>query len=126
MQHLNPLARVRGLGSAKNGTHHWWAQRLTALALVPLGILFVCAVIAMTGGTYEEARAAMSHPVIAAIWVLFLISMFHHAQLGLQVVLEDYLHDEVIKFASVIVMKFVVILLGAVCVLAVLRAALGS
>lgn len=121
-----PLARVRGLGSAKNGTAHWWAQRLTALALVPLGLLFVCAAISMTAGSYAQARLAMSHPVIAALWVLFLVSLFHHAQLGLQVILEDYIHDERAKFASVIAMKFLLILLGTISVLAVLRAALGS
>ena len=126
MKHLNPLARVRGLGSAKNGTHHWWAQRLTALALVPLGLLFVVAVIVMSGSSYDEARAALAHPVMTALWVVFLVTLFHHAQLGLQVVLEDYIHDEALKFASIIVMKFVVVLLGAICVIAVLRAAFGS
>ncbi len=126
MRLTTPLARVRGLGSAKDGTKHWWAQRLTAIALVPLTVFFAIAVISMTGGGYTEAKAIMGHPVVCALWILFLIALFHHAQLGLQVVLEDYLHDEAIKFASIIVMKFAIVLLGTICVVSVLRAAFGS
>ncbi|MGK0172196.1 MAG: succinate dehydrogenase / fumarate reductase membrane anchor subunit [Gammaproteobacteria bacterium] len=126
MSQLTPLARVRGLGSAKSGTHHWWAQRLTALALIPLGLFFCGAVIVITAGTYAEAKAAISHPVMCALWVMFLVSLTYHAQLGLQVVIEDYLPDERIKFAASIAMKFALFLLGMISVIAVLRAALGS
>lgn len=126
MRLTTPLARARGHGSAKDGTAHWWAQRLTALGLLPLGICFVIAVIVMTNGTYSEARAAMGHPGVCALWLLFLIALFHHAQLGLQVIIEDYVHSEALKFTSVVAMKFSVLLLGAICIFSVLRAALGS
>ena len=126
MRLTTPLALVRGLGSAKDGTKHWWAQRLSAVALVPLTIFFIIAVISMTAGSYADAKAAMAHPVICALWVLFLIALFHHAQLGLQVVLEDYVHNEVLKFTSIIIMKLVIVLLGTICVISILRTAFGS
>ncbi|MCZ6509344.1 MAG: succinate dehydrogenase, hydrophobic membrane anchor protein, partial [Alphaproteobacteria bacterium] len=86
----SPLGRARGLGSAKSGTQHWWAQRLTAIALVPLTIWFVIAMVAATGSDYTTARAFIGNPVTAVLLVLLIVATFHHAQLGLQVVIEDY------------------------------------
>lgn len=121
-----PLGRVRGLGSAKTGLHHWWAQRITAVALVPLSIWFVGVVIAMVNGEYESARAWVSGPVVAAIWVAFLAAMFHHAQLGMQVVIEDYVHDEAVKLGAIIAMKLVFVIVALISIIAVLRIALGN
>ncbi|MCH9672072.1 MAG: succinate dehydrogenase, hydrophobic membrane anchor protein [Gammaproteobacteria bacterium] len=121
-----PLGRVRGLGSAKTGLHHWWAQRLTAVALVPLTLWFVGVTIAMVNGDYDSARAWVSGPFVAAIWVLFLVALFHHAQLGMQVIIEDYVHDEAFKLTALILMKLIFAIVGLVAVIAVLRIALGS
>ena len=126
MRLTTPLARARGSGSAKDGTHHWWAQRITAVALVPLSVWLVAALIGLVSGDYETARVAMGNPVNAALWILFIACAFHHGQLGLQVVIEDYLHDERSKIASIIAVKLLAVLLGTICILAVLRAAIGS
>lgn len=101
----NPLGRVRGLGSAKSGSHHWWAQRLTAVALVPLTLWFVYSVLALAGGDHAAAVTWLARPVNAILMVLLVIASFHHLQLGLQVVIEDYIHNEPLKVASIVIMK---------------------
>ena len=122
----SPLARIRGLGSARNGTGHWWAQRVTALALVPLVIWFVVSVIGIAGAGYVEFVVWLSSPSVAAMMILLIVATFHHAQLGLQVVIEDYVHDEAMKLPALLIMKAVVILLGLTGVLAVLKIAVGG
>lgn len=105
-----PLARVLGKGSAKEGVEHWWWQRLTAVALVPLGIWFVIAVISLVGADYAAARAWITAPLNIALLVAFTASLLYHAQLGLQVVIEDYVHNEAWKLAGLIAVKFLAIL----------------
>ena len=126
MRYRTALSVVRGAGAAKDGTRHWWAQRLTAVALVPLGIGFVAVMIALVGGEYAAARAALAHPVAAALWILFTVALFHHAQLGLQVVVEDYVHSRGLKIASIVAVKFAALALGAICVVSILRVSVGS
>ena len=126
MRYRTTLSVVRGAGAAKDGTRHWWAQRLTALALIPLGVTFAVTAIAFAGSDYEGARAAFAHPLAAASWILFAAALFHHAHLGLQVVLEDYVHSTVLKVAGVVVVKFAAIALGAASVVAILRISIGS
>jgi succinate dehydrogenase / fumarate reductase membrane anchor subunit len=126
MRYRTALSVVRGSGAAKDGTRHWWAQRLTAVALIPLGIGFVAMMIALVGSNYEGARAALAHPVVAALWILFTVALFHHAQLGLQVVLEDYVHSRGLKIAAIIAVKFAAMALGATCIVSVLRVSAGS
>ena len=121
-----PLGRVRGLGSAKNGVHHWWAQRLTAIALIPLGIWIVATALYLLSGDYAAARETLSGPITAAVWILSLVALFHHAQLGAQVILEDYVHHEGLKFGSIIVMKLVFAALALIAIISVLRITLGS
>ena len=121
-----PLGRVRGLGSAKTGLHHWWGQRLSALALIPLGLWFVTVTICLLNSDYASAREGLSGPVMATVWVLFLAVLFYHAQLGMQVVLEDYLHCKGMKIGAVILMKLIFIVLGLISIIAVLRIALGN
>jgi succinate dehydrogenase / fumarate reductase membrane anchor subunit len=116
----SPLARVRGLGSAKDGTGHWWAQRLTALALVPLTLWFVAAVIGHVGASYEEVRAWIGQPVTGGLFLLLIGATFYHAALGVQVVIEDYVHNEWAKLASLLAMKATLLLLGLAAALAVL------
>lgn len=105
-----PLARALGLGSAKSGVEHWWHQRLTALALVPLGIWFVIAVISLVGADYGEARAWVTAPFNMVLLIAFTVALLHHAQLGLQVVIEDYVHNEAWKLAGLLVIKFLAVL----------------
>ena len=126
MRYRTALSVVRGAGAAKDGTRHWWAQRLTAVALVPLGIGFVAVMIALVGSGYDAARAALAHPVAAALWILFTVALFHHAQLGLQVVVEDYVYSRGLKIASIVAVKFAALALGAICVVSILRVSVGS
>lgn len=105
-----PLARALGLGSAKTGVEHWWHQRLTAVALVPLGIWFVIAVISLVGADYGEARAWVTAPFNMVLLIAFTVALLHHAQLGLQVVIEDYVHNEAWKLAGLLAIKFLAVL----------------
>jgi succinate dehydrogenase / fumarate reductase membrane anchor subunit len=126
MDTRSPIARVRGLGSAKEGAQHWWAQRLTALALVPLSVWFVAGVVALTGASHAEAAAWIAHPLNATLMILTLGLTFHHGQLGLQVVIEDYVHAEGPKLALLIVVKLLALALAVAGALAVLRLMLGG
>jgi succinate dehydrogenase / fumarate reductase membrane anchor subunit len=100
-----PLSRVLGLGSAKEGVEHWWWQRLTALALVPLGIWFVVVVISMVGADYATARTWVAQPVNMVLLIAFVAALLHHGQLGLQVVIEDYVHREAWKLTLLLAVK---------------------
>ena len=126
MSMRTPLGRIRGLGSAKDGTGHWWAQRVTALALVPLTVWFVASVIGMAGADHASFVAWIASPLVAGLMILLIVATFHHAQLGLQVVIEDYVHDEGIKVGALLVMKAAAVLLGLTGVLAVLKIAVGG
>jgi|TARA_E500000331_G_scaffold70827_1_gene65571 succinate dehydrogenase / fumarate reductase membrane anchor subunit len=121
----SPLGKVRGLGSAKEGVAHWWAQRMTAVALVPLLIWFVASVCAMTGADYDAVRAWIATPMVAVLLVLLTLAVFHHAQLGLQVVLEDYVHTEWLKIASIAIVKFAAIGLSVATIFSIVKIALG-
>jgi succinate dehydrogenase / fumarate reductase membrane anchor subunit len=121
-----PLKNVRGLGSAKEGTHHFWWQRLTAIALVPLLVWVVIAGMAATLSDYESARAMVGHPVSAVLAICTIVTLFHHAQLGLQVVIEDYIHQEWLKITALLAVKFLAVVFALLGVIAVLRIAVGS
>lgn len=126
MSRQSPLARVRGLGSAKEGVAHWWAQRLTAVALVPLLIWFVASVCALAGADYGTFREWAATPLVSILLVLMTIAMFHHVQLGLQVVLEDYVHTEWLKIASIALVKFASVALAVAAIFSVVKIALGE
>lgn len=119
-----PLAEAHGLGPAKEGVGHWWAQRISALALVPLTPWFVFAIAARAGGGYEEMAAWLSSPVVAVAMSLYLAALFYHSQLGLQVVLEDYVDSEWLKYVSLVALQFANIVLAAASIFAVLWMAL--
>ena len=121
MSFRTPLGRVRGLGSAKDGTGHWWMQRLTALALVPITVWFVVSVIGMAGASYAEFSAWLANPLVAGLFLILIAATFYHAVLGLQVVVEDYLHNEGVKIATLLVIKALGVLLGLTAALSVLR-----
>lgn len=115
-----PLGTVKGLGAAGEGVGHWWAQRLTALALVPLTVWFVASVAAMAGADYATMRDWIGSPVAAGLLVLLIVATFYHAALGLQVVIEDYVHHEGFKVASILLVNGLAVVLGLAGVLAVL------
>ena len=121
-----PLARVRGLGSAKEGVHHWWAQRLTALALVPLTLWFVVSVAGLAGMDHAGAVAWIGSPPVTVLLVLLIAATFWHAQLGVRVVIEDYVHSEAVKLVALIAVKFAAVLLAIASIFAVLRLAFGG
>ncbi len=89
-----PLARVRGLGAAKSGTEHFWRQRLTAVANVPLTIAFVLILVSLLGRNHAAAAQILGSPLVAIIMLLFILSITAHMRIGMQVVIEDYVHDE--------------------------------
>ncbi len=126
MSMQSPLGRARGLGSAKSGTQHWWAQRLTAIALVPLTIWFVIAMVAATGGGHANALAFIGNPVTAVLLILLIVATFHHAQLGLQVVIEDYVHTKPVEIALLLTVKGAAIVLALASIFAVLSIAFGG
>lgn len=119
-----PLGRVRGLGAAKEGVAHWWAQRLTALALVPLTLWFVASVIVLTGAGHAEVVGWMSRPHNTVLLLALIGATFWHASLGLQVVIEDYIRGEGRKLAALLAVKAAMVLLALFAALAVLRVAL--
>ncbi len=119
----SPLGRVLGLGSAKEGAEHWWRQRTTALLLVPLALWFVITAIALIGADRAAMVAWMHNPLAAMFAILLIVATFYHAALGLQVVIEDYIHGEAAKLAALLVMRLLCILFALRGVLAVLTLA---
>jgi succinate dehydrogenase / fumarate reductase membrane anchor subunit len=122
----SPLGRAIGLGSAKEGVEHWWAQRITAIALVPLSVWFVISVIGFVGADLETVQDWVSRPLPAILLVLLLIASFYHMSLGLQVVIEDYVHTELVKLGLVIVVRLFCFAVAVAGIFAVLSMALGT
>ena len=121
----SPLGRAIGLGSAKEGVEHWWLQRITAVALVPLSLWFVIAIIRLVGADSDGVRDWVGNPLPAILLVLLLIASFYHAALGLQVVIEDYVHAELTKLGLVITVRLVCFAFAVAGILAVLSIAVG-
>lgn len=115
------LGRVRGLGAAKSGVGHWWVQRLTALALVPLSLWFIFNVLHLLGAPHEAVIDWISSPWTIVLMIALVVATFQHAQLGLQVVIEDYIHDDAVRLAALLAVKAAAILLGMACVVSVLK-----
>jgi succinate dehydrogenase membrane anchor subunit len=120
------LGRARGLGSAKAGVEHWWRQRLTALALVPLLLWFVAALVAHTGADHANVVLWLGSPVTFALMVLLVGAGFWHMALGLQVVIEDYVHGEALKLGLVVLVQFATAVLALMAVTALLVIAFGG
>lgn len=120
------LARVRGLGSAKEGVQEWWMTRLTSVALVPLTVWFVVSIIALTGADHATVIAWLGSPVTAGLMILLLAVTFHHLQSGLKVVIEDYVHIEWLKIGAIVLVKFASVVLALAAIMAVLVIAFGD
>lgn len=121
-----PLGRVRGLGSAKSGTGHFWLQRVTAVSNLILAIIFVFVVISLVGKPYAAAVAILGNPLIAILALLFILSACIHMRLGMQVVIEDYIHGEGAKVLAVMANTFFAVAVGAASVFAVLKLSFGG
>ena len=122
----SPVGRAIGLGSAKEGVEHWWLQRVTAVALVPLALWFVVAVIRLSGADIDTVRDWVGHPLPSILLVLLLIATFWHTSLGLQVVIEDYVHTDLAKLGLIIVVRLACFALAVAGIFAVLSMALGT
>lgn len=125
MSYRSPLGRARGMGSAKDGVHHFWVQRVSAVALVPLALWFVFSVAQLAGGDYGMVQHWVHAPSVAVMLVLFLASALYHSALGVQVVIEDYITSEGLKIASLLLMKFAHAVVAAASIFAVLKIALS-
>jgi succinate dehydrogenase / fumarate reductase membrane anchor subunit len=119
----SPLGRVRGAGSAKSGTHHWWMQRVTSIALLPLTIWFIVSLATSAGMTHGEVLLWIGSPFNAVLLLALIALTFHHTASGLQVVIEDYTKQEWLKIGLILAVKGFCWLLGIAAALAVLRIA---
>lgn len=126
MQLRTPISHTKGLGSAKEGLGHWSAQRLTAIANVVLVIWFLISAMTLAGADYQETRAWLASPVSAGLMLLLIASAFYHAKLGLQVVIEDYVHHEGLKIAALAAVTLGAIGLGVMCAVAILKTSLAG
>jgi succinate dehydrogenase / fumarate reductase, membrane anchor subunit len=121
----SPLSQARGLGSAKNGVEHWWLQRVTAIAMVPLTAWFAASLMAHAGNDYATFIAWLRTPIATILMALLLIALFYHTALGLQVVIEDYVHSGV-KIPALLALRFGCLALSVAGILATLRIAFGG
>ncbi len=121
----SPIAKVRGLGSAKQGTHHWWYQRLTAVALVPLTLWVMSSIINATSMGYTDVQNWLTSPLNAALFLAFISALFFHAQLGMQVVIEDYIESEWQKIGCIMLVKFLAVIAGLASALAIIKVFIG-
>jgi succinate dehydrogenase / fumarate reductase, membrane anchor subunit len=122
----SPLGRAIGHGSAKEGVEHWWAQRISAIALIPLCLWFVSAIIGLVGSDLDAVQNWVGRPLPAILLLLVVIAVFYHAALGLQVVIEDYVHAELAKLGLVIVVRLLCFGFAVAGIFAVLSLALAG
>jgi succinate dehydrogenase / fumarate reductase, membrane anchor subunit len=120
-----PLGRVHGLGSAKSGTEDFWRQRLTAMANIPLVIAGAVIVISLVGRNHAAAVQILGSPLIAILMLLFILSVTYHMRIGMQVIIEDYVHEEKSKLALIVLNTFYAITVALVAAFAILKLAFG-
>jgi len=125
MDMRSPLGRVRGLGSAKSGTEDFWLQRITAIASIPLTLAGLFLVISLTGRTYPAVKQILGSPLVAVLLMLFVIANALHMKIGVQVVIEDYVHDKMQKLTLITINNFFAWTVGLACIFAVLKISFG-
>jgi succinate dehydrogenase / fumarate reductase membrane anchor subunit len=120
-----PLGRVRGLGSARSGTRHFWHQRLTSVAAVPLTIAFILLVFSLLGRNHAAVAQILASPAVAIFMILFILTSVYHMWLGMQVIVEDYVHQDLIKLATLIANTCFCVVVGLAGLYAVLKLSFG-
>lgn len=122
----SPVSRVQAQTSTRQGAHTWLLERATSVALLPLSLWFILAAVGLSGASYEEVRVWLAGPFNTTAMLLFVVALFWHAQLGVRVIIEDYVHHELSKIVSLMLVSFAALALGLACVVAVLKVSLGS
>ncbi len=122
----SPLGRVLGMGSAKDGTGHWWAQRVSSVALIPLTVWFLYSLIALPDLDYATVKAWLALPISSFLAVLSVTVLTHHSYLGTTVVVEDYVHGHGLKVVTLMGLRFLYVLFGGASIFAILRVAFGT
>lgn len=126
MRMETPIARVRGLGSARSGAHHWWLERLTSVSTLILFVWFIVALLRLPSLDYDSVRDWLGSPLAAVPMLLLIVSSFWHAKLGMQVLIEDYVHEEGLKFFSITLLNFFMIGAAALAFFSVLKIAFAG
>jgi succinate dehydrogenase / fumarate reductase, membrane anchor subunit len=121
-----PYAKVHGLGSARSGTEHFWYQRLTALANVPLTLFIIGLIVALHDQPHEAVRATLGSMPVALALLAFTVTGLWHMRLGMQTIIEDYVHGELLKYFALTLNMFIPAALGIACVFAVMKMALSA
>ena len=125
-QSASGLKQVRGLGSAKSGVHHWWLQRVTAVGTFALALWFVASLILLPNLDHSSVVAWVGQPLVAVPLLLLSVSVFWHARLGVQVLIEDYVHGEGLKLLAVVALNFFILGVGAIAFFSIARIAFGA
>ncbi len=126
MSMRTPLSRVRGLGSAKSGTEHFWRMGLTSIANIPLFLFFVISIVMLAGADHAAFVAYLSNPIVAIIMLLMIVSGVYHMYLGMAVIIEDYVHSDGLKMIALVGNNFFSIAVGLASVFAILKISFGS
>ena len=120
-----PLARAKGLGAAGHGAEHWWLHRMTAVSNIPLNVSFVIIVASLAFRPWEQAVAVISHPLVALLLILTVVSVTNHMRLGMALPIEDYLHQKGLKLAALIANNFFAVLIAVICLYSILKISFG-
>lgn len=123
---VTPLKKAKGFGSASDGTHHFWVQRITALALIPLTLWFGFSLALLPQADYAHVIGWLQNPINAILLILFLLVSFHHGQLGMQVIIEDYIASTPVKLTALILTKLAAFLFAAIGIFAIVKISLGA
>ena len=121
MSFKSPLGKAIGLGSAKHGFSHWWLQRVSAVALIPLCLWFIYSIVGLVQADYQSAVGFFDSPIQASLMIIFILVLIYHAQTGLQVVIEDYIHKKLPNLVLLYGVKFLSVLLAVVAVVSIFR-----
>ena len=122
----SPLSKAVGLGSAKHGFSHWWWQRVTAIALVPLCLWFIYSLVCVLSGDFDQAQTWLASPINGSLMIIFVLTALFHAQTGLQVVIEDYIHTKWLNLSLLLLIKFAAVAMSVLSIVSVLKVVVGG